>query len=131
MKIYYEGCDYFKLFNPKTGEAIVDDDVCDYDANSLIGFWFVDEEHFNDKNLQQAWEAYTEKKIVKNDDHFNWNALHKFIKKYDAPDWIAYHINVSGYNSYTVLFVVEKDVVFKELNEDEDEMDENDHFIIT
>ncbi|WP_320112055.1 hypothetical protein [Draconibacterium orientale] len=117
MKIYNLACDNFKMYNPKTREAIVDEE-CDDNAKSLIGYWLDDFAHFNDENLQEAWENYSEKlNRGKSDIYFNWKALTKFVKQYNAPDWIAFHINVGGYDSYTVLFVVDKNVEVEEIIE--------------
>jgi hypothetical protein len=106
------------MFNPKTEEVIVDEE-CDDNAKSLIGYWLEDDfAHFNDETLREAWENYAEKNNKgKIDNYFNWKTLTKFIKQYYAPNWIAYHINVGGYDSYTVLFVVDKDVEVEEIVE--------------
>lgn len=121
MKIYNLACNNFKMYNPTTGEAIVDEE-CDDNAKSLIGYWLDDFAHFNNKRLQEAWENYAGKiSKGKINNYFNWKTLTKFIKQYYAHEWIAYHINVCGYDSYTVLFVVDKAVIFEELDEDENE----------
>lgn len=117
MEIYSLACDNFKMYNPTTGEVIVDEE-CNDNAKSLIGYWLDDFKHFNNETLRKAWEAYEEKtNRGKTDNNFNWKVLTKFIKQYNAPDWIAYHINVGGYDSYTVLFVVDKNFEVEEIIE--------------
>ncbi|MCG6189121.1 hypothetical protein [Maribellus maritimus] len=114
MKIYNLACDNFKMYNPTTGEVIVDEE-CNDNAKSLIAYWLDDFAHFNNETLMKAWEAYEEKTNKgKIDNYFNWKRLIKFIEQYDSPDWISYHINVGGYDSYTILFVVHKEVEVEE-----------------
>ena len=63
------------------------------------------------------WPRSYEKNRDKNDIFFDWDVLHKFLEEYDAPNWIAYQINSGGYASYTVIYVVDKDVEVEEIIE--------------
>lgn len=122
MEIYSLDYSNFKMFNQGTGEVIVDEE-CDDNAKSLIAYWLddsVDNPIINNNTLKSAWEAFTERYKVDNDESPYWEDMIQFLEEYDTTEWIGYEITSSGIAcgpvSYTVVYVVEKDVIVEELN---------------
>lgn len=125
MKINYSDHSNYKMFNPITGDVIVEWE-CDDDATSLIAYWV--DECFNepvikDEVLKESWETYVEKFENENEDTPFFEELETFIKDYETSVWIAHKITTCGMAcgpvSNTVLFVVDKDIIVEEFNEDE------------
>jgi hypothetical protein len=133
MEIYSIDYSDYKMFNPITGEVIVEEE-CNDDAKSLKGYWmggFLNEPIINDKALKTAWEAFVEN--FNKDNHgtpFCWNALDKFLRVFDNPSWKAYEITSSGIAcgpiGYTVVYVVDEDVIVEELGEEEMDVENGD-----
>jgi hypothetical protein len=126
MKIYRLDYSNYKMLNPTTGEVIVEEE-CNDDAKSLKGYWigdFLNEPIINDKALKTAWETFVENFNKDNcGTPFCWDALDKFLEVYDNPSWIGYEITSSGMAcgpiSYTVVYIVDKDVIVEELGDEE------------
>lgn len=110
------------MFNPITGEVIVDEE-CHNDAKSLKGYWLcdlLDEPVINDDKLRTAWEGFVESLNKDNRGNpLSWVALNKFLQEIDNPLWIGYEITSTGiaYGTvgYTAVFVIDKDVIVHEL----------------
>ena len=126
MKIY--SCNYsdYRMLNPTTGEVIVDEE-CNDDAKSLKGYWigdFLNEPIINDDKLKTAWEAFVDNFNKDNlGTPFCWDDLDKFLEVFDNPSWIGYEITSIGMAcgpiGYTVVYIVDKDVIVEELGEEE------------
>lgn len=126
MKIYSLNYSNYKMSNSLTGEVIIDEE-CNDDAKSLKGYWiddFLNEPIINDDKLKAAWESFVEN--FNKDNHgtpFCWDDLDKFLEVFDNPSWIGYEINSSGMAcgpiGYTVVYIVDKDVIVEELGDEE------------
>lgn len=120
MEIYRLDSSNYKMLNPTSGEVIVDEECAD-NATSLIAYWFddsIDNPVINNETLKTAWDAF-----VGNQDDGNflyWEDLIEFLETYDSPGWIGYEITSSGIAcgpvSYTVVYIVEKDVIVEDLS---------------
>lgn len=120
------------MFNQTSGEVIVDDE-CDDHAKSLIAYWLddsIDNPIINNETLKTALETFVEKSNQCNGNFFYWEDLIKFLEDYDQPEWIGYEITSSGIAcgpvSYTVVYIVTKDVVVEELDGKEMDTGEDD-----
>jgi hypothetical protein len=126
MEIYSFDYSNYKMSNLHTGEVIVEEE-CNDDAKSLKGYWiggFLNEPIINDKALKTAWEAFVENFNKDNlGTPFCWDALDKFLEGFNNPSWIGYEITSSGIAcgpiDYTVVYIVDKDVIVEELGEEE------------
>jgi hypothetical protein len=126
MKIYRLDYSNYKMLNLTTGEVIVEEE-CNDDAKSLKGYWigdFLNEPIINDDKLKTAWETFVENFNKDNrGTPFCWDALDKFLEVYDNPSWIGYEITSSGMAcgpiGYTVVYIVDKDVIVEELGDEE------------
>jgi hypothetical protein len=123
MKICSFNYSNFKMFNPITGEVIVEEE-CRNDAKSLKGYWLcdlLDEPVINEDKLRTAWEDFMENYIKDNQGiPFSWDAVEKFLENLDNPLWIAYEVTSTGIAcgpvSFTDVFIVDKDVIVEELS---------------
>jgi hypothetical protein len=123
MIIYNLNYSEYKIFNPTTGEVIVHHD-CDDDASSLIAYWIngiIDEPLIKNEELNKAWETYVDKYKKDNDIYPGYEELYKFLEGYDNPEWLGFEITSNGIAcgpvSFTVVYIVDKDVIVEELNE--------------
>jgi hypothetical protein len=125
MEIYSFNYSNFKMLNSTTGEIIVEEE-CHDDAKSLKGYWigdFLNEPIINDESLKTAWEAFVENFNKDNRGSIRWDDLDKFLEVFDNPSLIGYEITSSGLAcgpiGYTVVYIVDKDVIVEELGEEE------------
>jgi hypothetical protein len=122
MKIYSYDYSNYKMINPTTGEVIVEVE-CNDNALSLKGYWlgdFLNEPIIIDDKLKTAWEAFVDNFNKDNlGTPFCWDDLDKFLEVFDNPLWIGYEITSSGIAcgpiGYTVVYIVDKDVIVEEL----------------
>ena len=120
---------------PSTGEDIFAPDMefINDAAEAFMGYWHhevLDQPTIKDKGLREAWDLFVENNENAEGDYFDWyEALLKFLKEYDNPDWIVYECTFSGIAcgpfSFTVWYVVKSDTVFEDREEDleEDEIE--------
>ena len=127
MKIDFLELSNYKMYNSVTGDVIVDES-CEEGAASLIAYWV--DECFNepmikDEVLKATWESFVEKFEMEQEDSPFMEELDQFILDHDSASWIAYEITTCGLAfgpaSNTVLFIVDKNVIVEELEEEEDD----------
>lgn len=113
----------YRIYNPRTGEVIVDEE-CNDDAKSLIGYWldgFIDKPVINDRKLLAAWEDFIVRHKEDNCESPYWEHLYKFLEDYDNPEWVCYEITSCGLACgpicSTVVYIVDKDVIVEEVDE--------------
>jgi len=120
------GFDYssYKVYNPKTGDVIVDGKSGDNQASSLVAVWLDDcfrEPIIKDAQLKLAWETFAEKFRKENDEFPGFEELYDFLETYDTPSWIAFKINsyslACGPVWSTTMLVVNKEVIIEGLDE--------------
>jgi hypothetical protein len=123
MKIIDLDYTEYKMHNPVTGEIIVDME-CNEVARSMKAYWVdmaFNEPHFNDAELQAAWESFTSD-YEKNNYGVrpDYEALEVFLQDHDNPQWIVFRIESSGMSNGTVSstawYVVEKEVIVEEVD---------------
>ena len=111
------------MFNPITGEVIVDEE-CRDEAKSLKGYWLcdhIDEPVINDDKLRTTWENFVENYNIDNrDTPLSWDTLKIFVQEIDNPLWIAYEITSTGIAcgpvGFADVFIVDKEVIVEELS---------------
>jgi hypothetical protein len=126
MKIFCLNYSDYRIYNTTTGEVIVDED-CNDDAVSLKGYWigdFLNEPIINDDKLRTAWKTFIENFNKDNPGtQVCWDDLDEFLEVIDNPSWIIYEITgigmACGPIGYTVVYIVDKEVIVEELGEAE------------
>lgn len=125
MEIYRLDSSNYKIFNQSSSETIVDEE-CDDNAKSLIAYWLddsIESPIIKNETLKTGWEAFVIKFKQDDGNFLYWEDLITFLEEYNSPEWIGYEITSYGIAcgpvSYTVVYVVDKDVIVEELDEDE------------
>lgn len=102
----------------------------------LIACWVdmvVEEPEINNESFKADWETFAAKYEEENKGLSDFDILDKFFEEYDSFDWVVYEISNGGIScgpgSGTAWFVVDKDIIVEELDEDayeeEDEQDDD------
>jgi len=120
----------FKMYNPVTGEVIIDGEWSD-EPKSLIAIWSdyaFEEPDIKNEAFKKDWETFEAKYKQEHDCDSDFDTLDKFLEEYDSSDWIVFEIGNSGLScgpgASTAWFVVDKDTIVEE--QDAPEYDEKD-----
>lgn len=121
-----------RMYCPSTDEVIFapDFEEIDESAEAFIAYWHdevLDEPSITDSDLESAWNEFYEKWDDLTEDLDPCEAVEKFLREYENPQWIVYECLYSGMAcgpvSNTVYYVVKADTIIDEVTENED--DEN------
>jgi len=119
MKLTDYGLPDIKIWNPVTGELILDDIIPEYGAKSLAGIWFLDcvrDPHINDEDIGKAWDEYLRDEYPEDSSKMpDFFAIEAFLLEYEDPELQVIRHSSSGLahsiNGTVAWYVVGKDII--------------------
>jgi hypothetical protein len=102
MKIIDPHLSFCEIFNPLTGEVIVDSiGIPELDCESFIADWTLDCSHdpyIKDPGLETAWSLFMQKHNEKHPGKEpDFQAVEDFLLSYESDEWKVIRINNSPY----------------------------------
>lgn len=97
MQIVEVRVPHYNFYCPVTGRKICDEKSADQNVPSLMGTWVdlnMEEPMINNTKLREDWEKLSDTFYTDDTDTDVWEEQERFLKRYDAPNWIAFKITI-------------------------------------